>query len=218
MTEIHNCHCEAELVEAEAIQRLCVRGTFLVTFCIDFDHYFFMSDVKNQFDKVIEHLQAEISTIRTGRATPALLDNIVVEAYDTMQSLKALASLSAPDTKTLLIEPWDTSVLRNIESAIQKSDLGINPIIDGKTVRLSMPPMTEENRKKLVKILYEKCEDARVSVRRVREDARKEIGKQTGVSEDVIRKEQENLDKMTKDYIAKIDDIADKKEEEIMKV
>jgi ribosome recycling factor len=177
-----------------------------------------LSETKNMFAQAVEHLAAELATLRTGRATPALLDHIQVEAYGTYQPIKALASLSTPDSKTLQIDPWDGSVVKAIETAIVASDIGLMPIVDGKTIRLMMPMMTEENRKKLVKIAHEKLEDARVAVRRIREDARKELGKQTGLSEDVIRKEQDDLDKMTKDFVAQIDTLGTKKEEEIMKV
>ncbi len=177
-----------------------------------------LSDTKKQFIQVLEHLAAELATLRTGRATPAILDQVQVEAYGTMQPIKALASLSTPDSKTLQIDPWDGSVTKAIESAIVASDIGIMPVVDGKTIRLVMPMMTEENRKKLVKIAHEKLEDARVAVRRIREDVRKELGKQTGVSEDVIRKDQEDLDKMTKDFVGQVDALGEKKEEEIMKV
>ena len=161
-----------------------------------------LSETKKIFTQALEHLVAELATIRTGRATPAILDQVQVEAYGTFQPIKALASLSTPDSKTLQIDP----------------DIGIMPIVDGKTIRLVMPMMTEENRKKLAKIAHEKLEDARIAVRRVREDARKEITKQTGVSEDTIRKDQDDLDKMTKDFVAQIDALGQKKEEEIMKV
>lgn len=177
-----------------------------------------LSDTKKQFTQVIEHLVAELATIRTGRATPAILDQVQVEAYGTFQPIKALASLSTPDSKTLQIDPWDSSVIKAIESAIVASDIGIMPVVDGRTIRLVMPMMTEENRKKLVKIAHEKLEETRVAVRRIREDVRKEIGKQTGVSEDTIRKDQEDLDKMTKDFVAQVDALGQKKEEEIMKV
>lgn len=177
-----------------------------------------LSDTKKQFVQVIEHLGAELATLRTGRATPAILDQVQVEAYGTLQPIKALASLSTPDSKTLQIDPWDGSVTKAIESAIVASDIGIMPVVDGKAIRLVMPMMTEENRKKLVKIAHEKLEEARVAVRRIREDVRKEIGKQTGVSEDSIRKDQDDLDKMTKDFVSQVDALGQKKEEEIMKV
>ena len=109
-------------------------------------------------------------------------------------------------------------MVKVIESAITASDIGIMPIVDGKTIRIMMPMMTEENRKKLVKIAHEKLEDARIGIRRIREEVRKEIGKRTGVSEDVVRKDQDDLDKLTKDFVAQIDGLGEKKEEEIMKV
>ncbi len=176
------------------------------------------SETKKLFSQVLEHLTSELATIRTGRATPALLDHLQVEAYGTYQPIKAIASLSTPDSKTLQIDPWDTSVIKAIESAIVASDIGIMPVVDGRSLRLVMPMMTEENRKKLVKISSEKLEEARVAVRRIREEVRKDIGKQTGVGEDAIRKEQDDLDKMTKDFVAQIDALGQKKEEEIMKV
>ncbi|NBS70744.1 ribosome recycling factor [bacterium] len=150
-----------------------------------------LSETKKLFTQAVDHLAAELSTLRTGRATPAILDHVQVEAYGTYQPIKALASLSTPDSKTLQIDPWDNSVVKAIESAIVASDIGIMPIVDGKTIRLVMPMMTEENRKRLVKVASEKLEDARVAVRRIREEVRKDIAKQTGVGEDAIRKEQE---------------------------
>ena len=177
-----------------------------------------LQETKKLFSQALDHLASELATIRTGRATPAILDQVQVEVYGAYQPIKALASLSTPDSKTLQIDPWDTSVIKAIESAIVASDIGIMPVVDGRTIRLVMPMMTEENRKKLVKIANEKLEDARVAVRRIREDVRKDISKQTGIGEDTIRKEQEDLDKMTKDFVAQIDALGQKKEEEIMKV
>lgn len=177
-----------------------------------------LDDAKPQFQKAIEHLEDDLRGLRTGRATPALVENIEVEAYGTMQPIKALASMSTPDSRTLEIAPWDTSVVKAIESAIQASGIGINPVMDGKVLRLVMPMMTEESRLKLVKLIKEKLEETRVTIRRIREDVRKKIGAQGGVSEDIIKKEQENLDKLVKEMIAKVDAIGDKKEEEIMKI
>jgi ribosome recycling factor len=177
-----------------------------------------LDEAKPLMQKTIDRLQEELNVLRTGRATPALVENIQVEAYGTFQPIKALASLSTPDSKTLHIDPWDHSVTKAIESAIQASDIGINPAVDGKTIRLIMPQMTEETRQKMVKIMKEKLEEARVAIRKIREDLRKKIGAQTGVSEDVIKKEQEGLDKFVKDMVAKVDELGTKKEEEIMKI
>ncbi len=174
-------------------------------------------DFKPQFEKITERLMEELATLRTGRATPALVDHIQVEAYGTMQPVKALASMSTPDAKTLNIEPWDQSVIKAIESAIRASDIGVNPVVDGKTIRLIMPMMTEETRHKMVKIVHEKLEDARVHARKVREEAKKQVQNMEG-GEDAVRKEQENLEKMVKEYIAKIDALGEKKEAEVMSI
>lgn len=177
----------------------------------------FIKEAQPQFAKVTDRLHEELNQLRTGRATPALAENIQVEAYGTMQPIKALASMSTPDSKTLVIEPWDGSVVKAIETAIVASDIGIMPVVDGKVLRLIMPMMTEESRMKMVKIMKEKLEDARVAARRVREEARKKIGAQD-VSEDDIKKEQDALDKVVKEVVAKIDEMGEKKEAEIMKV
>lgn len=177
-----------------------------------------LNDSKGDFEKVVEHLAHELGGLRTGRATPALVEDIQVEAYGTMQPVKALGSISVSDARTLAIEPWDTSVVKAIEKAIQESGIGINPAVDGKIIRLVMPMMTEESRQRLVKVMKEKMEDARVSLRRIREDVKKSIEKQTGVGKDDIRSELEQLDKAVKDYVAEIDQIGDKKEKEIMTV
>jgi len=174
-------------------------------------------DFKPQFEKISDRLMDELATLRTGRATPALVDHIQVEAYGTMQPVKALASMSTPDAKTLNIEPWDTSVLKAIETAIQAANIGVNPVVDGKMVRLIMPMMTEETRHKMVKIVHEKLEDARVHARQVREEAKKKVSAMEG-GEDAVRKEQEKLEKMVKEYIAKIDAIGEKKEAEVMSI
>ncbi len=177
-----------------------------------------LDEHKPQFEKVLERLHEETATLRTGRASPALVENVQVEAYGTMQPIKALAAMSTPDARTLAIEPWDSSVTKAIETAIQASNIGINPVVDGKTIRLIMPMMTEESRLRLVKVLHEKLEDARVAIRKIREDAKKKTEKQSGMSEDVIRKELETLEKTVKDYVAKIEAMGEKKEKEIMSI
>jgi ribosome recycling factor len=177
-----------------------------------------LDEYKPDFEKVLEHLQHETASLRTGRASPALVEDLQVEAYGTTQPVKALGSMSTPDARTLVIEPWDASVVKAIESAIVASGIGVSPVVDGKIIRLIMPMMTEENRQKMVKVLNEKLEDARVHIRKVREEAKKKIEKQTGVGQDDIRRELEQLDKVIKDYVAKVDETGDKKEKEIMTV
>jgi ribosome recycling factor len=174
-------------------------------------------DYKPQFEKMAERLIEELATLRTGRASPALVDHVQVEAYGTMQPIKALASMSTPDSKTLTIEPWDQSVTKAIETAIQASGIGVNPVVDGKIIRLIMPMMTEETRQKMVKVVHEKLEDARIAVRKVREEAKKKVQAMEG-GEDAIRAEQEKLEKLVKESIAKIDAIGDKKEAEVMSI
>ncbi|MEK9155174.1 MAG: ribosome recycling factor [Patescibacteria group bacterium] len=173
-----------------------------------------IDDAKPQFTKAIEHLVSELGSIRTGRASAAILEPVQVEAYGALQPIKALATITTPDSKTILIEPWDASVVKSIETAIAKSDVGINPVVDGKSLRLNMPMMTEETRLKMVKIMKEKLEDARVSLRKVREEVRKEIAKAEG-GEDEKRRLEEALEKTVKEYSAKIDEMGDKKEKEI---
>lgn len=175
----------------------------------------FINDAKPQFEKALDHLVHDIGSLRTGRANPSLVEDVSVEAYGTFQALKTLAAISTPDSRTIAIDPWDGSVTKNIESALQKSDIGIMPAVDGKTIRLSMPMMTDENRQRMVKILKEKLEEARVAVRRVREDAKKKIEKEDGVSKDDIRADVADLEVVVKEYMAKIDLIGDKKEKEV---
>lgn len=181
----------------------------------------FLVAKKPAYDAVLDHLAKEFGTLRTGRATPAILEGITVFAYDAVMDLKSVASIAVPDSKTLTIQPWDRSLLQSIEKAVRDADLGVNPIVDGDLVRLSMPQMTEDNRKKLVKNMKERMEDAKVSLRKVREEARLQVSKMEAdkqMGEDEKYKAYEELDKMTKEYGEKIDDMAEKKEEEIMTI
>ncbi|MFA6522315.1 MAG: ribosome recycling factor [Patescibacteria group bacterium] len=168
--------------------------------------------------KNVEHLQKELGTLRTGRSSPALVEDLSVEAYGSRQPLKALASISTPDAKTVQIEPWDASMVKAIEVAIMQSSINIPPNVDGKIIRLFMPMMTEETRQKMVKVMKEKIEEARVSVRKVREEFKKKIEADESLSEDMTHAELETLDKKIKEVNATIDDIGKRKEEEIMKV
>lgn len=178
----------------------------------------FLAEAKPQFEKAIEHLRQELSALRTGRAHPALVEGIQVEMYGMLQPIKALAAISVPDAKTLQIDPWDGSAVQAIESAIMKSDIGINPNVDGKTIRLVMPMMTDENRQRMVKLMKEKLEEARIAVRKVREDVKKKIEKQEGVSKDVQKSDLEDLEKTVKELNAEIDTIGKEKEEQIMTI
>lgn len=180
-----------------------------------------ISENKPRYEKVIEYLQGELATIRTGRANPALVEDVTVTAYGSETPLKGLATINVPDSKTLTIEPWDKSILKDIEAAIQKADLGLNPNVDSDIIRLVMPEMTEDNRKDMVKRMKEKLEEARVKVRQVREDLRDQIGKMEKdkeISEDEKYSMQEDVDKVTKEFSERIDEIGKQKEAEIMTV
>jgi len=173
---------------------------------------------KEKFDKAIEHLKSDITSLRTGRATPALVEDIVVEAYGTKQPVKSLASISVQDAKTLVVEPWDKSILQQIDVAISRSQLGINPVNDGKLIRLPLPDLTQERRMELIKVLSQKLEQARIAVRKIREEMRDDIDKAEKIkeiSEDEKFKLQEELDKKVKDYNEEIKTIGEDKEKEI---
>lgn len=173
---------------------------------------------KEQFNKAIDHLKSEISSLRTGRATPALVEDITVEAYGSKQPLKTLASISVSDAKTLTVEPWDKSLMQTVETAINNSHLGINPVNDGKLIRLPLPELTQERRQELIKVLHQKLEQARITIRKIREEIRDQIDKafkDKEIGEDEKFKFQDELEKMVKEYNEKIKQVGDEKEKEI---
>ncbi|MFH1253756.1 MAG: ribosome recycling factor [Candidatus Uhrbacteria bacterium] len=176
---------------------------------------------KPAFEATVEHLKMDLNQMRTGRATPALVEGLQVEAYGSIMEMKGVGSISVLDAKTLVIEPWDKNLLKAIEKAIQASAIGVNPVVDSNVVRLSMPSMTEETRKALTKVMKEKLEEARVAARSVREKVRNEVvemEKAGELSEDEKFKLFEELDKLTKEFVERIDDLGKQKEEEIMTV
>ncbi|HBL39639.1 TPA: ribosome recycling factor [Candidatus Uhrbacteria bacterium] len=181
----------------------------------------FLSTKKSDFERVLEHLLGELSGLRTGRAHPGLVEHIMVSAYGTEQPLKSLASVGVPDAQTLQIEPWDQSLVKDIERALSQADLGSSPNVDGKILRLKMPQMTEENRKRMVKVVGEKLEEARVAVRQVREDIRRDVSKaekEKNLSEDERFKIFDELDRMTKETVSAIDAAGERKEADIMTI
>lgn len=181
----------------------------------------FLTERKPAFDAVMDHLSKELGALRTGRASPAMVEDIKVMAYDALMDLKSVASIAVPDARSLAIQPWDKSLVQAIEKAIRDANIGLNPSVDGDTIRLTMPQMTEESRKKLAKMMKEKLEDARVSLRRVREEAREVISKrekEKAIAEDEKYKVFEELDKVTKEYVQRVEDAGAKKEEEIMTI
>lgn len=173
------------------------------------------------FKKVVEHFKTEIAVLKTGRANPSMLDNIRVEAYGALTPLNQVASISVSDARSLAIQPWDKSVLKDIEKAISESDLRINPVNDGERIRLNLPPMTEENRKETVKVLNNKAEEAKIAIRLQRDEVKEmilEAEKNKEFGEDEKFSLLEELDKTVAKYNEEIKQLADTKETEIMTV
>ena len=180
-----------------------------------------LEQFETRMQKAIQNLEGEYNSIRAGRANAAVLDKITVEYYGVASPLATIASVSVPDARTLLIQPWDASILSEIEKSIQKSELGINPTNDGKAVRLSFPPLTEERRKEIVKDVSKKAENAKVAVRNIRRDAMdyfKNLKKNNEITEDDLKNAEKDAQTLTDKYIKMIDDICDKKEKEILSV
>jgi ribosome recycling factor len=175
----------------------------------------------DRMSRTIEALRKEFSSIRTGRASLALLDGIMINYYDALTPLQQLASLSIPESRQIAIQPWDPKVIPELEKAILKSDLGLTPTNDGKTVRINIPPLTEERRKQLVKMVKKKAEEAKVTIRNIRRETNEELKKlekEKHISEDVVKKSQEEIQKLTDSYITKVDEVLANKEKEIMEV
>ncbi len=174
-----------------------------------------------RMSRAIEALKKEFASVRTGRASLALLDGIMVNYYDTQTPLQQLASLSIPESRQIAIQPWDQKIIPDIEKAIMKSDLGLTPMNDGKMIRINIPPLTEERRKQLVKAVKRKAEEAKISIRNIRRDINEEIKKlekEKHISEDTVKKLQEEIQKITDSYIVKVDEVIGHKEKEIMEV
>lgn len=178
-------------------------------------------EAEEHMKKSLESLRAEFAGIRTGKATPSLLDALRVNAYGAQVPLNQVASVTSPEARLLLIQPWDKSLIGEIEKAIQKSDLGLNPSSDGHVLRLPIPPLTEERRKDLVKVTKKMAEESRVAMRNIRRDANeaiKKLLKEGKVSEDEDKQAHDQTQKLTDRYIALVDELLAKKEKEIMEV
>ena len=181
----------------------------------------FLADAKRRMDKSIEATHHEFNSIRTGRASPALLDRITIDYYGTPTPLKSLASISAPEPRLLVVQPFDPGAIKNIERAVQESDLGLTPSNDGKVVRLPIPALTEERRKDLVKVVRRVAEDGKVAIRNVRRDVMqhlKELVVNGDVGDDEERRAEQQVQKITDDHTKSIDDLLKVKEAEIMEV
>lgn len=180
-----------------------------------------MADYEEKMKKTIESLTADYATIRAGRANPHILDKITVEYYGTPTGMQGVANITVPEARTLMISPWEPSMVKEIEKAILASDLGITPNNDGKNVILNFPELTEERRKELAKDIKKKGEDAKVAVRNVRRDANDAVKKQSKageISEDELKDQEETIQKTTDKYISEIEKLVDAKTQEIMTV
>ncbi|MCI4626291.1 MAG: ribosome recycling factor [Candidatus Magnetoovum sp. WYHC-5] len=181
----------------------------------------FKKKLTYNMDLAIERLKKDITSIRTGRASLSILDGVHIDYYGKPTPINQVAVLSVPDSQTITIAPWENRLISDIEKAILKSDLGLNPSNDGKAVRLSIPPLTEERRKQLVKVLKKKGEESKVDVRNIRRDFNeqiKNIEKEGHISQDETKRGQAEIQKITDSYIKMVDDVLSHKEKEIMEV
>lgn len=179
------------------------------------------ADVKDRMNKAIAALKKEFASIRAGRANTALLDRITVDYYGVPTPIPQMATVSAPEARLLVIQPWDKNIIPEIEKAILKSDLGITPNNDGSVIRLALPQLTQERRNELVKLIKKKGEEGRVAVRNIRRDGNdmvKDLEKENEISEDDSRRAQDEIQKITDNFIKEIDQVIAKKEEEVLEV
>lgn len=178
-------------------------------------------NTEKKMKKTIDVLNSEYTSIRAGRANPAVLDKIMVDYYETLTPINQLAAISVTEARTLTIQPWDVSVTSMIEKAIQTSDLGINPQTDGKIIRIIFPPLTEDRRKEIVKDISKLSEDAKVAIRNTRRDAidkLKAMKKSSEITEDDLKYAEKHTQELTDKYCKEIDDISSKKEKEVMEI
>ncbi len=178
-----------------------------------------VTDTGKKMDKAVAAFERDLAHVRTGRASSALLEGITVDYYGTQMPLNQVATIAVPESRLITVQPWDNNILADIEKAIMSSDLGLTPSNDGKIIRVSIPPLTEERRKDLVKVVKKMAEDSRVAVRNCRRDAMDKLKtqkKDKEISEDEMYKLQDDIQKITDQHIKEIDDILQKKEKEIM--
>ncbi len=178
-------------------------------------------DGEIRMEKTLEALGRDLNTLRTGRATPALLENVTIDYYNTPTPLNQIASVSAPEARLIVIQPWDKGSIKDIEKSLQKSEMGFNPNNDGTVIRLPIPPLTQERRRDLVKVLKRKVEDGKVAVRNVRRDSIEQLRameKNKQISQDENRRAQDQIQKVTDSFVGKMDQVSSDKESEIMQV
>ncbi|MEQ1855596.1 MAG: ribosome recycling factor [Longimicrobiales bacterium] len=180
-----------------------------------------VESAKRRMDEALEAIRREFATVRTSKATPALLDTVRVDAYGSKMPVNQLASISTPEPTLLVVQPYDKGLLAEVEKAIRASDLGLNPANDGSIIRIPIPPLNEQRRKEYVKVLHKMAEEARISIRHARREVRDELHalvKKHEVGEDDGKRREDQLEKLTHEYTAKIDELLKKKEAEVMAI
>ncbi len=179
------------------------------------------SEARTHMEAAVEAMRREFNSVRTGKATPALLDTVRVDAYGSRMPINQVATVNVPEPRMLLVQPWDKGLIGEIEKAIQSAQLGLNPANDGNVIRVPIPQLNEERRRDMVRLLHKLAEEGRVSVRHARQEANKDIKQREGdheISEDQAHRELDAIQKLTDDYVAKIDELLRSKEEEVMEV
>lgn len=177
-----------------------------------------LDDATMKMDQAVEHVQGEFATVRTGRANPSILHRVTVDYYGTQTPLQQLASVSVPEPQLLLVQPYDKSAVGEIEKALQSSDLGLNPASDGNVIRLAFPPLNEERRHELIKVVRHMAEEGRIAIRNVRRHAKDSIEALPDISEDLVRRAEDELQEITDDHTGRIDELLGHKEEELLEV
>ncbi|WP_297005669.1 ribosome recycling factor [uncultured Corynebacterium sp.] len=178
-------------------------------------------DAEDHMSRSVEHVREDLTTIRTGRANPAMFNGVFAEYYGARTPITQMATISVPEPRMLIIKPYEMSVMQEIENAIRNSDLGVNPTNDGQVLRVTIPQLTEERRRDLVKVARGKGEDAKISIRNIRRrgmDALQKIQKDGEAGEDEVKAAEKELDKITQDYVAQVDGVVAAKEKELMEV
>jgi ribosome recycling factor len=180
-----------------------------------------LQKAKQRMESALESLRREFAGVRTGKASPQLLDTVRVDAYGSKVPLNQVGTVAAPEPRMLTVQPWDRGLIKDVERALRESDLGLNPSNDGQIIRIPIPALTEERRKEYVRLLHKLAEEGRVAIRQARKDANDEIKvrqKKEGLSEDDVRREEKDVQKLTDQFIAKVEEMLKHKEAEVMEV
>lgn len=175
------------------------------------------SNIRSRMEKVLENVRVDVATIRTGRATPSLVEDIIVSVYGGQQKMRVLevATITAPDPTSLLISPWDKSISGEVRRGIEAANLGFNPVLTGDDIRINLPPLTQEDRERYVKLLHQKLEDGRIHIRQVRQDGMRDIKADENLSEDEVVRQEKRLQETTDEFMEKIDRVGKAKEREL---